>query len=56
MFTRWHKSVLDLTGGHRAEINTLLGGGRRVELIFLNTAMQIGHGGSGCPASGTTGR
>lgn len=42
MFTRWHRSVLGLAGGHRAEINTLVGGGRRVELIFLNTAMRIG--------------
>ncbi|MGW2059904.1 PIG-L family deacetylase [Streptomyces sp. NPDC001937] len=50
MFTRWHKSVLGLAGGHRAEINTLLGGGRRVELIFLNTAMQIGHGRLGLPS------
>lgn len=50
MFTRWHRSVLDLAGGHRAEINTLPGGGRRVELIFLNTAMHVGHGRLGLPS------
>jgi LmbE family N-acetylglucosaminyl deacetylase len=39
-FTPWTKGVTELRGGHRAEINTLAGGGRRVELIFLNLAMH----------------
>ncbi|MFD3944300.1 PIG-L family deacetylase [Streptomyces sp. NPDC058579] len=35
-FTPWEKGVTTLRGGRRAEINTLMNGGRRVELIFLN--------------------
>ncbi|MFJ3581640.1 PIG-L family deacetylase [Streptomyces sp. NPDC090127] len=35
-FTPWQKGVITLQGGRRAEINTLVHDGRRVELIFLN--------------------
>ncbi|MCS0637187.1 PIG-L family deacetylase [Streptomyces sp. LP05-1] len=40
-FTAWQKGVLTLRGDRRAEINTLVNGGRRVELIFLNLAMHM---------------
>ncbi|WP_405601095.1 PIG-L family deacetylase [Streptomyces sp. NBC_01410] len=39
-FTEWTKDVAPLQGGHRAEINTLVNGYRRVELIFLNLPMH----------------
>ncbi|MGW6564611.1 PIG-L family deacetylase [Streptomyces sp. NPDC054975] len=35
-FTPWQKGVTTLHGERQAEINTLVHGGRRVELIFLN--------------------
>ncbi|WP_371791029.1 PIG-L family deacetylase [Streptomyces sp. NBC_01471] len=49
-FTQWQKDVIALRGGHRAEINTLVRGARRVELIFLNTAMHTAHGRLGLPS------
>ncbi|WP_406343045.1 PIG-L family deacetylase [Streptomyces sp. NBC_00648] len=45
VFTPWQKSVLDLRGGHRAEVNTLVHNGRHAELVFLNTAMHTLRGG-----------
>ncbi|MDT9688594.1 PIG-L family deacetylase [Streptomyces sp. P9(2023)] len=39
-FSPWEKGVVTLHGGRRAEINTLMNGGRRVELIFLNLPMH----------------
>ncbi|MER6994690.1 PIG-L family deacetylase [Streptomyces sp. NPDC000410] len=39
-FTGWQKGVATLAGNHRAEINTLTNGHRRVELIFLNLPMH----------------
>ncbi|MFI1398792.1 PIG-L family deacetylase [Streptomyces sp. NPDC020681] len=39
-FTDWTKGVASLNGEHRAEINTLTNGSRRVELIFLNLPMH----------------
>ncbi|MEV0489222.1 PIG-L family deacetylase [Streptomyces atratus] len=50
MFTAWQKSVIAPADGLRAEINTLTHGGRRVELIFLNTAMHTGRGRLGLPS------
>lgn len=41
--------MLTLRGGHRAELNVLAAGARRVELIFLNTAMHTGRGRLGLP-------
>ncbi|MCC3774325.1 PIG-L family deacetylase [Streptomyces sp. UNOB3_S3] len=38
-FTPWKKSVMDLPGGCRAEINELGEGRRKARLIFLNIAM-----------------
>ncbi|MEU5028307.1 PIG-L family deacetylase [Streptomyces milbemycinicus] len=38
-FTRWRRSVLELSGGVTAETNVLGNGGRSVRLIFLNIAM-----------------
>ncbi|MFB7914136.1 PIG-L family deacetylase [Streptomyces sp. NPDC056061] len=49
-FTNWEKSVLELDGGHRAEINRLAHDGRRVELIFVNTAMHTSYGRLGLPS------
>ncbi|MFJ6439845.1 PIG-L family deacetylase [Streptomyces sp. NPDC091649] len=49
-FTPWQKSVLTLDGGHRAELNVLADGVRRVELVFLNTAMHTGRGRLGLPS------
>lgn len=46
----WHTSVIELAGHHRAEIDTLVHHGRRVELIFLNTAMHTAHGRLGLPS------
>ncbi len=49
-FTQWQKGVTTLRGGHKAEINTLVRGGRRVELIFLNLAMHTSRGRLGLPS------
>ncbi|MFD9503255.1 PIG-L family deacetylase [Streptomyces sp. NPDC060035] len=49
-FTPWQRSVVTLQGRHRAEINVLANGARRVELIFLNTAMHTSHGRLGLPS------
>ncbi|ARF74609.1 PIG-L family deacetylase [Kitasatospora albolonga] len=49
-FTPWERSVLTLHGGHRAEVNVLADGVRRVELVFLNTAMHTGWGRLGLPS------
>ncbi|MGW9248417.1 PIG-L family deacetylase [Streptomyces badius] len=48
--TPWQKSVAALHGGHRAEVNVLTDGVRRVELVFLNTAMHTGRGRPGLPS------
>lgn len=48
-FSPWQRSVLTLRGGHRAERDVLADGARRVELIFLNTAMHTGRGRLGLP-------
>ncbi|MFD7442642.1 PIG-L family deacetylase [Streptomyces sp. NPDC059909] len=39
-FTDWQRGVATLRGDHRAEINTLTNGRRRVELVFLNLPMH----------------
>lgn len=39
-FTVWQKGVASLRGDHRAEVNTLAVGNRRVELVFLNLPMH----------------
>ncbi|MGW8330510.1 PIG-L family deacetylase [Streptomyces sp. NPDC055897] len=44
-YTPWDKSVAELRGGHRAEVNRLQHRGRSVELVFLNTAMHTPLGG-----------
>ena len=44
-YTPWEKSVAELRGGHRAEVNRLQHRGRSVELVFLNTAMHTPLGG-----------
>ncbi|MEV6043268.1 PIG-L family deacetylase [Streptomyces xanthochromogenes] len=44
-YTPWDKSVAELRGGHRAEVNRLQHQGRSVELVFLNTAMHTPLGG-----------
>ncbi|WP_394818353.1 PIG-L family deacetylase [Streptomyces griseus] len=49
-FTPWQKSVVSLRGGHRAELNVLVDGVRRVELVFLNTAMHTARGRLGLPS------
>ncbi len=49
-FTRWQKSVTTLRGDHRAELNTLANGDRRVELIFLNLAMHTSWKRLGLPS------
>ncbi|WP_411082131.1 PIG-L family deacetylase [Streptomyces sp. cmx-18-6] len=49
-FTPWERSVLPLHGGHRAEVDVLVHGARRVELVFLNTAMHTGRGRLGLPS------
>ncbi|MDQ0986358.1 LmbE family N-acetylglucosaminyl deacetylase [Streptomyces sp. V2I9] len=49
-FTPWQRSVTALDGGHRAELNVLTDGVRRVELVFLNTAMHTGRGRLGLPS------
>lgn len=50
IFTPWNKSVIDLEGGHRAEVNTLTHQGRSVELVYLNLAMHTPLGHMGPPA------
>ncbi|MER5615344.1 PIG-L family deacetylase [Streptomyces sp. NPDC002215] len=49
-FTPWQKSVIELDGGHRAEHNALAHRGRKVELIFINTAMHTTYGRLGLPS------
>ncbi|MEU0302717.1 PIG-L family deacetylase [Streptomyces sp. NPDC006175] len=49
-FAPWEISVAELDGGHRAEVNVLAADGRRVELIFLNTAMHTGRHRLGLPS------
>ncbi|MFD5876024.1 PIG-L family deacetylase [Streptomyces sp. NPDC060322] len=49
-FAPWEISVAELDGGHRAEVNTLTAGERRVELIFLDTAMHTGRHRLGLPS------
>lgn len=49
-FTPWEISVADLGADHRAEVNVLTAGGRRVELVFLNTAMHTGRHRLGLPS------
>ncbi|MFB9553641.1 PIG-L family deacetylase [Streptomyces roseoviridis] len=39
-FTPWRKGVVALAGGRRCEVNTLVHGGRRVELVFLDLPMH----------------
>ncbi|MER5888530.1 PIG-L family deacetylase [Streptomyces sp. NPDC001941] len=39
-FAPWKKGVATLRGGHRAEVDTLVHRGRRVELVFLNLPMH----------------
>lgn len=50
VFTEWDKTVLDLEGGHQAEINTLTHRGRSVELVYLNLSMHTALGHMGPPA------
>ncbi|GAA2715872.1 MULTISPECIES: PIG-L family deacetylase [Streptomyces] len=38
-FTPWRKSVMDLPGGVRAEVDELDNGARKARLVFLNIAM-----------------
>ncbi len=49
-FTPWEVSVAELGPDHRAEVNVLAADGRRVELIFLNTAMHTGRHRPGLPS------
>jgi len=49
-FTPWDISVAELGAGHRAEVNVLAADGRRVELVFLNTAMHTGRHRLGLPS------
>ncbi|MFJ6610585.1 PIG-L family deacetylase [Streptomyces sp. NPDC091289] len=49
-FTPWQKTVLALHGGHRAELNVLADGVRRVELVFLNTSMHTARHRLGLPS------
>ncbi len=49
-FTPWQRSVVTLAGGHRAELDVLADGARRVELVFLNTAMHTARGRLGLPS------
>nr|WP_262006821.1 PIG-L family deacetylase [Streptomyces sp. FIT100] len=39
-FTEWQKGVASLRGDHRAEVDTLANGDRRIELLFLNLPMH----------------
>ncbi|MFJ4875184.1 PIG-L family deacetylase [Streptomyces sp. NPDC088745] len=38
-FTPWRRTVMELRGGKRAELNTLAHGGLRAELVFLNLSV-----------------
>ncbi|MFH9492515.1 PIG-L family deacetylase [Streptomyces halstedii] len=49
-FTPWDVSVAELAGNHLAEVNTLTDGLRRVELVFLNTAMHTTRHRLGLPS------
>lgn len=49
-FTPWQRSVVTLADGHRAELDVLADGARRVELVFLNTAMHTARGRLGLPS------
>ncbi|QBR10499.1 PIG-L family deacetylase [Streptomyces sp. S501] len=49
-FTPWEISVAELADGHRAEVNTLAAGGRRVELVFIDTAMHTTRHRLGLPS------
>ncbi|WP_326699295.1 PIG-L family deacetylase [Streptomyces sp. NBC_01754] len=49
-FTPWEVSVAELAGNHLAEVNTLTAGLRRVELVFLNTAMHTTRRRLGLPS------
>ncbi|MFD7569436.1 PIG-L family deacetylase [Streptomyces sp. NPDC059810] len=40
VFTPWRRETLTLAGGRRAEIDTLVHGRNRVELVFLNLPMH----------------
>ncbi|MFD4319625.1 PIG-L family deacetylase [Streptomyces sp. NPDC058548] len=40
MFTPWRRETLTLPGGRRAEIDTLVHGRNRIELVFLNLPMH----------------
>ncbi|MER5553265.1 PIG-L family deacetylase [Streptomyces sp. NPDC002793] len=50
MFAPWEISVAELGDGHRAEVNTLTAGTRRVELVFIDTAMHTGRHRPGLPS------
>ncbi|MGW6389350.1 PIG-L family deacetylase [Streptomyces sp. NPDC055103] len=39
-FTPWRREVLTLPGGRRAEVDTLIRGPRRIELVFLDLPMH----------------
>ncbi|MFJ3701245.1 MULTISPECIES: PIG-L family deacetylase [Streptomyces] len=49
-FTPWQISVAELGDGHLAEVNTLAAGGRRVELVFIDTAMHTTRHRLGLPS------
>ncbi|MFD9292869.1 PIG-L family deacetylase [Streptomyces sp. NPDC060030] len=49
-FTPWEISVAELGDGHRAEVDTLAAGGRRVELVFIDTAMHTTRHRLGLPS------
>ncbi|MDT0428214.1 PIG-L family deacetylase [Streptomyces salyersiae] len=49
-FTPWEMTVAELDGHHRAEVDILSDGVRRVELVFLNTAMHTTRHRLGLPS------
>ncbi|WSI32105.1 PIG-L family deacetylase [Streptomyces sp. NBC_01341] len=49
-FTPWKTSVMELGGTHRAETATLGAGPRKVDLVFLDTAMHTGRHRLGLPS------
>lgn len=49
-FTRWEKRISSLVGGRHAEVDTLVHGGRRVELVFLNLPMHTSRRSMALPA------
>ncbi|MFF3899153.1 PIG-L family deacetylase [[Kitasatospora] papulosa] len=49
-FTPWEISVAELADGHRAEVDTLAAGGRRVELVFIDTATHTTRHRLGLPS------